>query len=176
MNSIEALVQQAIRHSGLSRRALAGRARVAPETVSRICRRGTGDFATVAKLVRSAGLQLAAVTGATGDRQGAASDHDRLDARSLALHAVIAGKLLANQALIAGKVLPTIERFQRVHAGSGSLKLLAVWERAARSGAGELAHLCVDPSERGKQLRQASPLTGILLANERRRIYEAFAA
>lgn len=179
MSEIDALVQQATRHSGLSRRALARRAHLAPETVSRICRRGTGDFATVAKLVRAAGLQLAAVAGASRDHGASpagASDHGRLDARSLALHAVIAGKLLANPALVASRVLPTVARFKKVHAGSGALSLLEAWERAARSGAGELARLCIDPTETGKQLRQASPLSGILLPGERRQIREAFAA
>lgn len=169
MSEIERLVEQATRHSGLSRRALAARARVAPETVSRICHRGTGDFATVARLVRAAGLQLAAAP-AVG------SDHERVDARSVALHALAAGKLLANPKLVRTRVLPTIARFKRAHAGGGSLGLLGAWERAARAGAGELARLCVDPSERGKQLRQASPLTGILLPNERKRVYDAFAA
>lgn len=174
MSSIELLVQQATRHSGLSRRALAARARIAPETVSRICSRDTGDFATVARLVRAAGLELAAVGGEAAAVP--ASDHERLDARSHALHAVIAGKLLANPALIASKVLPTVARFKQVHAGGGSLGLLAAWERAARRGASELARLCIDPTEQGKQLRQASPLSGILLASERRQIYDAFAA
>lgn len=180
MSAINALVQQAIRHSGLSRRALARRAQLAPETVSRICRRGTGDFATVAKLVRAAGLQLAAIAGASRDHPGApsagASDHERLDARSLALHAVIAGKLLANPALVASRVLPTVARFKEVHAGSGALGLLETWERAAQAGAGELARLCIDPTETGKQLRQASPMSGILLPGERRQIRDAFAA
>lgn len=179
MSSIELLVQQATRHSGLSRRALAARARIAPETVSRICSRDTGDFATVARLVRAAGLQLAAVGAEPSSDHaatGPASNHVRLDARSHALHAVIAGKLLANPALIASKVLPTVARFKQVHAGGGSLGLLDAWERAARRGASELARLCIDPSEQGKQLRQASPLSGILLASERRQIHDAFAA
>ena len=174
MSEIELLVLQATRHSGLSRRALAARARIAPETVSRICRRGTGDFATVARLVRAAGLHLAAA-GGEGPAAGG-SDHARLDARSVALHAMIAGKLLANPALVEARVLPTIARFKQVHARSGSLGLLETWERAARAGPGEVARLCVDPSERGKQLRQASPLTGILLAGERKKVYDAFAA
>jgi len=177
MSEIERLVQQATRHSGLSRRALAARARIAPETINRICRRGTGDFATVAGLVRAAGLQLAAApAGGSSSGAPASSDHARLDARSAALHAVIAGKLLASPALVEARVLPTIARFRRVHAHGGASGLLEAWERAARAGAGELARLCVDPSERGQQLRQASPLTGILLAGERRQVYDAFAA
>ena len=43
---------------GLTRRALALRAGVRPETVSRIATRGTCDFATLERLARAAGLQL----------------------------------------------------------------------------------------------------------------------
>lgn len=171
------IVETVARRSGLSRRALAARADVAPETVSRICGRGTGDFATVSRLVRSAGLRLAVVPrGAHPDAGRAASDHGRLDARSLALHALVAGKVLAHPALVASRILPTIRRFKHLHAGTGSVPLLEAWERAALSGVEELARLCVDPSERGCQLRQASPMSGVLLPRERRWVYEAFAA
>ncbi len=43
---------------GLSRRALALRAGVRPETVSRIASRGTCDFATLERLAAAAGLRL----------------------------------------------------------------------------------------------------------------------
>ena len=176
MTEIANLIEAATRHSGVTRRALAARADVAPETVSRICARGTGDFATVSSLVRSAGLRLAALPPEAASSPAHPSDHARLDARSLTLHAVIAGRLLANPALIEARVLPTIRRFRQVHAGTGSEKLLEQWERAALAGVAELVRLCVDPSEAGRQLRQASPMTGILQARERRQVYEAFAA
>ena len=175
---IAQLVEQAVAYSGLSRRALAARAQLSPETVSRISTRGTGDFATVARLIRSAGLKLtASVPGQLpAESRGGASDHERLDARSLALHCLIAGKLLAQPLLLASKVLPTIRRFKEAHAGTGSEPLLAAWESAAAVGAAEVARICMDPSETGKQLRQASPMTGLLRANERRWVYEAFTA
>jgi len=102
--------------------------------------------------------------------------HQRLDARSLALHAVAAGKLLASPTLVTGKVLPNLQRFKEIHAGTGVLPLLDAWERAARAGVNELVRLCVDPSDRGQQLRQASPIAGLLRESERRSIYETFAA
>ena len=169
-SEIEVIVDQAMRLSGLSKRALANRATLAPETVSRICARGTGDFATVSKLVRAAGLGLTAAPARTE------SDHRRLDARSLVLHSLIAGKVLSNPSLLDSKVLPTIRRFKQVHANTGTVRLLDAWERAARAGVNEIARICVDPSEQGAQLRQASPMTGILLSSERRCVYEAFAA
>jgi len=171
------LVDQAASHTGLTKRDLARRAGIAPETLSRICGRGTGDFETVAKVVRSAGLQLiAAPAGAVPSAGDAKSDHGRLDARSLALHALVAGKILAQPALVESRVLPNIRRFKQVHANTGTVRLLEAWERAARAGVTELVSLCVDPSETGQQLRQASPMTGMLLPAERRCVYDAFAA
>ncbi len=46
------------RAQGLSRRALAQRAGVRPETLSRIVSRGTCDFATLERLATAAGLRL----------------------------------------------------------------------------------------------------------------------
>lgn len=52
---------------GLSRRALARRAGVRPETVSRIASRGTCDFATLERLAAAAGLRLGLESSASGD-------------------------------------------------------------------------------------------------------------
>lgn len=51
-------ITDAARSLGLSRRALALRAGVRPETVSRIAARGTCDFATLERLAAAAGLRL----------------------------------------------------------------------------------------------------------------------
>lgn len=48
----------AARARGLTRRALAARAGIRSETVSRIASRGTCDFATLARLAEAAGLEL----------------------------------------------------------------------------------------------------------------------
>lgn len=175
-SDIRLIVNQAVARSGLTQRALAVHAQVAPETLSRMCSRGSGDFATVAKVVQGAGLQLRAASRNEAVAQPAATGHRRLDARSLALHALAAGKLLANPSLVKSKVLPNIRRFKQIHADGGALPLLEAWERAATSGLNDLVRLCVDPSEKGQQMRQASPMTGLLLAAERRCVYEAFAA
>lgn len=56
--AILARVASAARSQGLSRRALALRAGVRPETVSRIASRGTCDFATLERLAAAVGLRL----------------------------------------------------------------------------------------------------------------------
>ncbi len=54
-----ARITEAARARGLNRRALAARAGVRPETVSRIGSRGTCDFDSLARLAGAAGLQFA---------------------------------------------------------------------------------------------------------------------
>jgi hypothetical protein len=58
---------------GLSRRALALRAGVRPETVSRIASRGTCDFATLERLAIAAGMRLG-LEGGASQPTGAARD------------------------------------------------------------------------------------------------------
>lgn len=179
MSEIAFLVARAAAVSGMPRKALAKQAGIAPETLSRMCRRGTGDFATISRIAQIAGIGL---NGTLSVREPVAAyrssepGHAAHDTRSLVMHSVIAGRLLASPGLVEERVLPTIKRFKGVHAGTGTEKLLEQWERAARKGAAALLRICTDPSERGKQLRQASPLSGLLSPIERRQIYDAFAA
>ena len=68
-----ARIADAARAHGLSRRALAQRAGLRPETLSRIASRGTCDFATLDRLAEAAGLRLA-VEGGEQARAGSACD------------------------------------------------------------------------------------------------------
>ena len=63
-SSVLARIADAAKARGLSRRALAQRAGVRPETVSRIASRGTCDFATLERLAEAAGLRLGFEAGA----------------------------------------------------------------------------------------------------------------
>ena len=56
--SVLSRITAAARASGLSGRALAQRAGVRPETLSRVATRGTCDFATLERLARAAGLRI----------------------------------------------------------------------------------------------------------------------
>ena len=58
LNQTLLLITSAAAAKGLTRRALALRAGVRPETVSRIATRGTCDFATLERLAQAAGLRL----------------------------------------------------------------------------------------------------------------------
>ncbi len=67
-----ARITDAARSQGLSRRVLAQRAGVRPETLSRIASRGTCDFTTLERLAAAAGLRL----GVSGETPGAGSGRD----------------------------------------------------------------------------------------------------
>jgi len=57
-NTLLGRILDAARRQGLDQKALAARARLAPETLSRMKKRGSGDFASLARLARVAGYRL----------------------------------------------------------------------------------------------------------------------
>jgi hypothetical protein len=81
------------------------------------------------------------------------SSHRLLEARSLAMHAVITRKIERDPTL-------WLEEWQEV--------LKQPWQH--------IAALITEPSENGARMRQSSPFAGILTHAERWRVYEAFRA
>ena len=102
------------------------------------------------------------------------STHRLLEARSLAMHAVIAAKIMRDPDLLA-KPRENIERWSR-RFGKNPPRWIGQWQRVLTRSYREIAALITDPSEQGAQLRQSSPFAGMLTTEERRRIYEAFRA
>jgi hypothetical protein len=99
------------------------------------------------------------------------SDHRRLDERSLALHQLIAEKVLADPAVL-DKARDNLRRWQQQ---DGSPKLaLAEWEQILSGPTDQIAQFLTEPSERAVRLRQSSPFAGILSEVERTAIYESF--
>jgi hypothetical protein len=96
-----------------------------------------------------------------------------LDARSLALHAVIARKIERDPRLLA-KARRNLDRWRS--ARGREPHALAEWRRILARPWREVAALLVDPGEDATRLRQSSPFAGVLTPAERRRIYEAFRA
>jgi hypothetical protein len=102
------------------------------------------------------------------------SSHRLLEARSLAMHAVIAQKIERDPKLL-DVPRNNLKRWN------------ARWEHEAPAWYGqwcrimdrpwpEIAAIITEPSEEGARLRQSSPFAGVLSTAERRRIYEAFRA
>lgn len=101
------------------------------------------------------------------------SDHIRLDERSLALHRLVAQKVLADPALLE-RARANMRRWQENH-GSPSFAR-AEWEQILSGPVDQVAELLVERSERATRLRQSSPFTGILTEAERLAIYESHSA
>jgi hypothetical protein len=102
------------------------------------------------------------------------SSHRLLEARSLAMHAVIARKIERDEALLA---IPhrNIARW-RARWGKDVPAWLDEWQEVLKRPWQSIAALITEPSENAARLRQSSPFAGVLTNEERRRIYEAFRA
>ena len=103
------------------------------------------------------------------------SDHAVLEARSLALHCLIARKISRDPRLldIARKNLVA---WKRARGREPLPRFLGEWERLLRRPWPEIAALITDPSCEAARLRQSSPFAGVLDPRERMRVYEAFRA
>jgi hypothetical protein len=100
------------------------------------------------------------------------SDHQKLDARSLALHCLIAKKLLADPALIV-QARNTLARW-RAQAVEPVPIYFAEWGRILERIPEEIANFLVSTNEDATRLRQSSPFTNILTPDERALLYAAF--
>jgi hypothetical protein len=101
------------------------------------------------------------------------STHRLPEARSLAMHALIAGKIARDPSLLS-------KPRQNLETWSARWQHLPRWVHEWRQILGlpcqEIAALISEPSERAARLRQSSPFAGVLTPEERSRIYDAFRA
>ena len=100
---------------------------------------------------------------------GKVSSHERHDRRSLALH-VEAVRVLQAHPELAQRVLDVLDNWEAV-ADPHSKTLRDEWRHIVE---GKLWALAIEPSERGNQLRQASPLGFVLDPCVRERISRGF--
>ena len=109
-----------------------------------------------------------------GPARAGYSSHRLLEARSLAMHAVIARKIERDPALLN---IPrnNLERWSGRWENDAPA-WLDEWRQVMARPWAEIAALITEPSEEAARLRQSSPFAGVLTATERKRIYEAFRA
>lgn len=100
------------------------------------------------------------------------SSHRLLEARSLAMHAVIARKIERDPKLLQ-IARRNVQRWT-AQRGTDTPAWLAEWREILGRPWQNIAALITEPSENGARLRQSSPFAGILTHQERWRIYEAF--
>jgi hypothetical protein len=97
------------------------------------------------------------------------SSHLRHDLRSLALHQE-AVRVLREQPELAARALEVLARWE----AKGDVNAQPLWGEWRCIIEGKLWHLAVEESDRGQQLRQASPLGFVLSEPQRAEIFQKF--
>jgi len=98
--------------------------------------------------------------------------HRIIEARSLAMHCLIARKIAADPGLLAAarrKLAAWAARY-----GNSVPRTLEEWRAILDRPWPEIAALITDAGESAARLRQSSPFAGVLTPSERQRVYEAF--
>jgi hypothetical protein len=102
------------------------------------------------------------------------SDHRILDARSLAMHCVIAQKISRDPDLL-DKAKTNLERWS-AKSKDPLPEYLHEWQEILDRPWPEIAEIITSMSEDATRLRSSSPFAGVLTADERKKIYAAFRA
>ena len=126
------------------------------------------------KRKRAAGLKSVSRWVATEEEYSRYSDHRLLDARSLAMHCKIAQKISRDPELL--KIAEqNLARWRQKSAGEYP-RYLEEWQEIIDRPWMEIADFITSISDDATRLRSSSPFAGVLGAEERKRIYEAFGA
>ena len=100
--------------------------------------------------------------------------HRIIEARSLAMHCLIARRIANDPRLLAAarrKLAAWAARY-----GNSVPRALDEWRAILDRPWPEIVALITDAGESAARLRQSSPFAGVLTPSERRRVYEAFRA
>ena len=100
--------------------------------------------------------------------------HRIVEARSLAMHCLIARKIEADRRLLAATRRNLTKWIARY--GEDAPRALDEWREILDRPWPEIAALITAADESATRLRQSSPFAGVLTPAERRRVYEAFRA
>ena len=100
--------------------------------------------------------------------------HRIIEARSLAMHCLIARKIEADRRLLDAARRNLGEWIARY--GDGAPRALGEWREILDRPWPEIAAVITGTDESAVRLRQSSPFAGVLTPAERRRVYEAFRA
>lgn len=90
------------------------------------------------------------------------------------LHAAIASRLVAEPDLVLELARANIGRFSAIHAGTMAAHWLGLWRDTLDAGPDRVLTILVAETPQAAEMRQNSPFTNILPADERRAILESF--
>lgn len=100
------------------------------------------------------------------------SPMSREDQRSLAYHQALAAKLRKQPEFTIAKAKQTLSKMSAKH--SGANELLGRWKRWLELPPEVLIARILDPGVEAREMRQVTPLAGLLSAKERTRILKQF--
>jgi transcriptional regulator with XRE-family HTH domain len=123
-------------------------------------------FATVARILESSGhrLRLEAVP------IGLDRPLTRKDRRSMAMHRLVAAKLLADPEAVRMKAGRNLSTLREANADGHATAYLEEWARLLDGPADALIDTLTSERQSARDLRQVSPFAGTLSEEERRRI------
>jgi transcriptional regulator with XRE-family HTH domain len=153
-----ARLQAARLSAGLSIRALASRAGVASSTIWRI---------EAGRLDPTVGM-LDRLLEAAAEEEGRHYEMTREEAVSLALGRLTAAWLLREPDQILAKARRRVaDSLARGNVGSGQRKWSQEWSELLGGPLEDVVAALIDPGERGYELRQSTPFTGLIPEDER---------
>lgn len=92
------------------------------------------------------------------------------------LHAAIAGHMVTDPDAVLGRARANLDRFRAVHSGTMAAHWLDLWKAVLDEGPDGVLGVLVSDSPEATEMRQNSPFTGILTADERRAVLASFRA
>ena len=95
---------------------------------------------------------------------------DTIETRSLALHAAVASRLLADPSLWE-RARQRVQGWRAT--GSRHPHFLSVWDDLLEAPIDRVAAALVDPGDKGQRLRRSSPFAFVLTSAERWRVWRA---
>ncbi len=98
--------------------------------------------------------------------------HQEIDARSLALHRLVAEKIRRDPTLL--RIAKANVARWRARATPNDLHYLTEWERLIDAGVDAAVAVATEDSEGASALRQSSPFAGILTTSERNAFLSAW--
>jgi len=93
--------------------------------------------------------------------------HDIREIQSLAMHRMIAARMLDDPDAVIGKALSNLKRWMEKRDGREVLAAMEEWENILRSNSiEEIATFIVSESQHAERMRQSSPFAGVLSPQE----------
>jgi transcriptional regulator with XRE-family HTH domain len=166
-----ALVLTARLEAGLSQRSLAERAGTSGPTIAAY-ELGTKEprLSTLVRIVEAAGMTIDWQYQTAATRPAGMT---REDARSLALHRVIATRLLADPDVVIAKARQNLRRMRRANSDGSADRWFDHWDRLLAGPIAGVVAVLVSHDQEARDLRQVTPFAGVLSDDERRAIYAA---